>query len=217
MIWESLLATLWLTWPAETRPAEGMNPGWGLWVRRATLAVFVLVGLNQLQWTAHCLWADIHKPYAGDEAMARWIKANAAGKRIAGFGYHSVGVTAWFDHPIYFNQPATYWIWSRTPRINARAPFAIATHPDVIVYGGWDWSPENAEISEDWVKPDLSKLNRIPLDDTYGIVAYAKSHGYRETHRFCGHAFLRSGYSEELCQVALQPVGSTGAAASQRR
>jgi hypothetical protein len=201
MIWEAMIAALWLTWPAE--PVSG---GFALWMRRVTVAALVLVALNQVQWTGRAMWEEIHKPYAGDKAMAKWLKANEGEKRIAGFGYHSVGVTAWFDHPVYFNQPATYWIWSQQPRNDARAPFAIATHPDVIVYGGWNWSEHNADISEDWVKPNLAELNSVPLNDAFHIVDYAEAHGYRETHRFCGHAFLRSGYSEELCQVALEPV-----------
>ena len=200
MLWEALIAALWLTWPVELP-----KRGFALWMHRVTVAALVLVALNQVQWTAHSLHDEIEKPYSGDEAMAKWLKSSEAGKRIAGFGYHSIGVTAWFHGPIYFNQPATYWIWSQEPRNDARAPFAIATHPDVIVYGGWDWSENNADISEDWIKPNPETLNEVPLNDAFHIVDYAEANGYRETHRFCGHAFLRSGYSEELCQVALQP------------
>jgi hypothetical protein len=101
---------------------------------------------------------------------------------------------------------ATWWIWSQEPRNDARAPFAIATHPDVIVFGGWNWSEHNADVSEDWVKPNLATLNSVPLNDAFHIILYAEAHGYRETHRFCGHVFLRSGYSGARCQVALEPV-----------
>jgi hypothetical protein len=201
MLWEALIAALWLTWPAELP-----KRGFALWMHRVTVAALVLVALNQVQWTAHSLQDEIEKPYSGDEAMAKWLKSSEAGKRIAGFGYHSIGVTAWFHGPIYFNQSATYWIWSQEPRNDARAPFAIATHPDVIVYGGWNWSENNADISEDWIKPNLDTLHAVPLNDAFHIVDYAEANGYGETHRFCGHAFLRSGYSEELCQVALEPV-----------
>lgn len=200
MLWEALIAALWLTWPAQPS-----SRGYERWLRWLTVAALVLVSIDQVQWTAHALWDDIHKPYCGDEAMARWLSANEAGKRIAGFGYHSIGVTSWFQGPLYFNEPATYWIWSQLPRNDARAPIAIATHPDVIIFGGWNWSVHNADISEDWVKPDLKTLNSVDLNDAFHIIPYAEAHGYRETHRFCGHAFLRGGYSEELCQVALQP------------
>ncbi len=201
MVWEALIASLWLTWPTELP-----KRGFALSLHWVTVVALVLISLNQIQWTAHSLRDEIEKPYSGDEATAKWLKSSEAGKRIAGFGYHSVGVTAWFKDPIYFNEPATYWIWSQLPRVDARAPFAIATHPDVIVFGGWNWSENNADISEDWIKPDTTRLNAVPLNDAFHIVDYAKAHGYRETHRFCGHAFLRSGYSEELCQVVLQPA-----------
>lgn len=204
MLWETLVACLWLTWPATPRtPSRNV-----LWLRRVTLAVLVLACVNQLQWTGHAVWSDMHQPYAGDKAMASWLKTLGPGKRVAGFGYHSVGVTGWFHHPLYFNQPTTWWAWSQKPRIDARAPFAIATHPDVIIFGGWNWSERNADISEDWVKADLKTLNAIPLNDDFGIIPYAEKHGYRVTHQFCGHGFLRSGYAEEYCQVALQPVAS---------
>lgn len=201
MIWEALIASLWLTWPARpvtSRPA--------LWLHRLTVALLVVVALNQIQWTIRSTWEDIHKPYAGGEETAQWLKANARGKTIAGFAYHSVGVTAWFHHRIYMNQPTAYWWWSQEPRIDARAPFTIAKHPDVIVIGGWNWSEKNADITEDWIKPNLKTLWSVPLNDGFHIEPYAEAHGYRETHRFCGHAFLRSGYSEELCDLVLQPV-----------
>lgn len=206
MVWEALIASLWMTWPAE------LSPRWyEKWLHGLTVAALVAVGLNQAQWTAHAVWEDIHQPYSGDEAMAQWLKTNEAGKRIAGFGYHSVGVTGWFDGPLYFNQPATYWIWSQQPRLNARAPFTLAARPDVIIFGGWSWSEHNADVSEDWIKPDLATLNSVPLNDAYHVIDYAEAHGYRETHRFCGHAFMRNGYSEELCQVALEPVPGSAA------
>ena len=201
MLWESLIASLWLTWPDEW--AAG---GHAVWLQRLTLAALVLVALNQVQWTAHSLAEEIRKPYAGDEAMARWLESTQAGKRIEGFGFYSVGVTAWFNHPIYINQPTAYWIWSQQPRIDAQAPLALAAHPDVIVVGGMYWGAHNSDIRYDWIRPDLKLLNPDPLNDSFHIVDYAEAHGYRETHRFCGHAWMRSGYAEELCQVALQPA-----------
>jgi hypothetical protein len=201
MLWESLIASLWLTWPDEW-----IVGGRADWLQRITLAALVLVALNQVQWTAHSLLEEIRKPYAGDEAMAKWLKSSQAGKRIAGFGFYSVGVAAWFDHPIFFNQPTAYWIWSRQPRIDALAPITLAQHPDVIVVGGVNWNTHNSDIRDDWIRPDPTQLNLDPLNDPLHVVDYAEARGYRETHRFCGHASMRSGYAEELCQVALQPV-----------
>jgi hypothetical protein len=207
MVWEAMIVSLWLTWPAED--AEHRR---AFLLQRLTVIALVLVALLQNQWTTRSVWADIHKPYSGDLAMAHFLKSLPPGKRIAGFGYHSVGPEAWIGRKLYFNQPESYWVWSQKPRVEARAPFAIATHPDVIVYGGWNWSAQNGDISEDWVKPEMEEMNSVPLSDAFRIVAYAEAHGYRETHRFCGEAFMRSGYSEQLCQVALEPVAAAEAA-----
>jgi hypothetical protein len=201
MLWESLLAALWLTWPNQppsTPPRQ--------WLHRLTVAALVLVSLDQTWWTAHAVWSDIHQPYSGDLAMAKFLHAQPSGKRIAGFYYHAIGPEAYFSHAVYFNQPTAYWVWSRNLRIDQQAPATIATHPDIIVIGGWQWSLRNGNILGDWVAADPDNLNRIPLSDTYGIIPYAEAHGYRETHRFCGHAFMRAGYDELLCQVALQPA-----------
>ena len=200
MLWESLLVALWLTWPS--RPPAGFR----LWVHRITVAALFVVAADQVWWTAHALWGDIHGPYSGDPAMAKFVESQGPGKQVAGFSYHSVGVAPYFNHGIYFNQPIAYWVWSRNVRIDQEAQQTIARHPDIIVVGGFDWSSNNGTVTDDWIHPDLNELHRVPLADTFQIIPYAEAHGYRETHRFCGSAFMRQGYSEIECQVALQPA-----------
>jgi hypothetical protein len=218
MLWEALVATLWLTWPEtgpETGPEEdsaktGSMTAWRLWLHRITVAALVLVALDQVWWTAHSVWRDVHEPYSGDAAMAKFLESQAPGKRVAGFYYHTVGPAAYigheFGHAVYFNQPTAYWIWSRGLRTDQEAPATIATHPDVIVVGRFDWNARNGNITDDWIAPDLAELNPVPLNEVYGIIPYAKAHGYRETHRFCGHTFMRDGFSESMCQIALEPM-----------
>lgn len=222
MLWTALVAALWLIWPAEPVPSapgsasdevvEIRKPQFRTrakrmpWLRHITLAALILVAADQAWWTGHAVWADVHGPYAGEAAMARFLKSQGPGKRIAGFYYYSIGPAAWFHNAIYFNQPHAYWLWSRNVRNVQQAPAAIATHPDVIVVGGMEWNGSNANIVDDWIAPDLSLLHRVPLGDYYQIIGYAEAHGYRETHRFCGTAFMRDGWSERLCQVALQPL-----------
>lgn len=201
MLWESLLVALWLTWPAQI-PARGPKR----WLYGATLAALLLVAADQVWWTAHAVWSDVHGPYSGDLATAEFLRAQPPGRRIAGFYYHTVGPAAYFPAPIYFNQPAAYWIWSRNQRTVEEAPATIATHPDIIVVGGWDWSARNGAILDDWVPADPDNLNRVPMNDSYQVIPYAEAHGYRETHRFCGHAFIRAGYAEYLCQAVLEPA-----------
>ncbi len=201
MLWIAFVAALWITWPAER-----LTAGRGLGLRRVFVALLLLISVDQIAWTAHAVVSDMHQPYSGDVATARFLAAQPPGTRIAGFYYHTIGAAAFFPHPIFFNQPAAYWVWSENARVNPAAPSAIATHPDVIVIGGYNASPQNDNIVNDWIPPDPADINRIPLGDRYSIVLYAEAHGYRETHRFCGHAFMRYGYAEDLCDVVLQPA-----------
>jgi hypothetical protein len=209
MLWVVLVASLWLTWP-ETRPetlsSGSVTTSRKLWLHRITLVLLVLVALDQAWWTAHSVWADVHQPYSGDVAMAKFLESQPPGQRIAGFYYDTVGPAAFIRHKVYFNQPTAYWVWTRKLRTNQQAPATIVTHPDLIVVGAFDWGAGDGSITDDWIAPNLSELNRVPLNDLFGIVPYAEAHGYRETHRFCGHAFMRDGYSEYLCQIALEPA-----------
>ena len=193
----AFFAALWMLWPA--RPPAG---GFRLWLHRLTLVVLAVVCLEQISWTLHAVRADVRGPYCGDPATAQFLAAHARGKRVAGFGYDSIGPAAWFSGPIYINQPHAWWLWSRNARVDAQAPAVIAAHPDFIVYGGADVDPAQADLIDDWYR---AAEPSVPLSDTYGVLAWAETHGYRETHRFCGHAWMRNGYSEELCQVILEP------------
>lgn len=193
----AFIAALWMLWPS--RPPDA---GFRLWLHRVTLLLIVAVCLEQISWTFHAARADVRGPYCGDPATAQFLAAHARGKRVAGFGYDSIGPAAWFSGPIYINQPHAYWVWSRDARVDAQAPAVLATRPDFIIYGGANLDPRQGELIDDWyraVEPS------IPLSDMYGVLAWAETHGYRETHRFCGHAWMRNGYSEELCEVILEP------------
>jgi hypothetical protein len=194
-LYTMFVAGLWMTWPRHS-PRDLRTR----WLQRITLAALVLISLEQISWTAHAVYSDIHAPYSGSVATAKFLKAAAVEKRVAGFYYHSVGPQPFFSRDIYFNNPHSYWLWSRDLRVNQRAPQTIATHPDYVVVGVWAWSPQNGDLSFDWLPADA-----LPEADVYGIIPYAEAHGYHETHRFCGNAFMRNGDAEELCDVILQP------------
>jgi hypothetical protein len=193
----AFLAGLWMLWPAQPSADR-----FGLWLHRLTLVTLAAVCVEQISWTVHAVRADVHGPYCGDPATAQFLAAHAAGKRIAGFGYESIGPAAWFSGPIYVNQPHAYWVWSSHARVDAQAPAVLATHPDFVVYGGAQIDLNEGDLIDDWYRADEPV---IPLSDTYGVLAWAEAHGYRETHRFCGHAWMRGGSAEELCQVILDP------------
>lgn len=201
MLWTVLVTALWLTWPAQPERTPA-----GVWLHRALVAALVLAAIDQAWWTAHAVWGDMHGPYCGDVAMEQFLKAQPKGTRIAGFYYYSVGAEPWFDHPVYRNQATSYWVWSRNVRTDQQAPATIAARPDVLVLGQMRWGPRNGNIDTEWMAPPADETPDESLSDRYRIVPYAEAHGYRITHRFCGTAFMRDGYSEQLCETAMQPV-----------
>lgn len=200
MLWTALIAAAWLTWPAENGVSRVT-----VWVRHATVAALVIVALGQIGWTAHSVWADVHQPYTSNRDTARFLRDLKPGQRIAGFYYYTVGTSAWFPHPVFFNQQHSWWPWSSEERIVQQAPATIATHPDVIVVSGMEPGPRDAAITDDWLTRDPADAYRVPLNDIYQVIPYAEAHGYRETHRFCGDSFMRASYAEQLCEVVLEP------------
>ncbi len=203
-LFESFLVMAWLTWPdrAGTR-----------WARVLTVAL-LLITLEQIGWTAHALISDIKGPYSGDRMTSEFLRNHAAGKRVAGFYYHSVSVLPYIKGRgpnLYFNQhPEGYWDWSRANRTDPQAPLAWRTHPDYVVVAGYDWG-DNPEITSDWPELGDGATNTVPLGDEYGVLPWFKAHGYHETHRFCGHAWMRFGYAELLCDVVLEPAPEAAA------
>jgi hypothetical protein len=43
------------------------------------------------------------------------------------------------------------------------------------------------------------------MADAYQVTRFFEEHGYIETHRFCGRQWMRDSYSEEECNIVLEP------------
>ena len=201
----AFLVSAWLMWPYGAKQQRYTLP--------LSLAL-TLVCVEQIGWTSHAVWMDVHHPYSGSPMTADYLASRLMGHRIAGFYYHSVGTLPYFSKNIYQNQPRhAYWKWSASNRIDQRAPFELMNKPDYVVISGWNWG-DNADITVDWLKEDDSgeplsnggSHSAVTLADTYRIRSFFLEHGYRETHRFCGHTWIRFGYAEELCDVILEPA-----------
>lgn len=198
MLMMCFLIAAWLVWPATSEPLTR-------WQKIVTAMLIVMAG-EQIAWTAHAVWSDVWQQSAPGAETARFLKEHP-GAKVDGFYYHAEGVLPYFGQNIYANQKGEpYWLWKKDVRIVQNAPAELAEHPDILVVGGWSFSPRNGEVEFDWTKPDAD-LNKIPNNDVYQVVPYAEAHGYRETHRFCGEQFMRFGYSEKLCDLVLQRVG----------
>lgn len=204
LILVGMLAILWIDWPRER---EAVKPAWGAILTVALLAV----AFEHWAWTAHAVKADTVGKYDGDRDAAEFLAAHAAGKRVVGFQYWSVGVLPYFPSNIFVNEPKeAFWFWSTKVPIDERYAEAMATHPDYVDIGF-----HVLPIDPHRPQPgDAERFATIRPALERQILALG---GYEETHRFCGDAFSGNGYHEGLCQVILEPIGHEQGARSNLR
>ena len=200
MLFTAFLISLWLAWPStplrEDQPRRQT-------IRIALSTVLLLVMIQQAGWTKDSLVTDMHDPYSGDWTTAKFLKDVHAEGPVAGFYYHAVGALAYLPGFRYSNQPHSYWWWSTALRINQEAPKVLAQHPSYVVVGGFEWGNEG-DVAVDWVD-SYEGSPFMPMADSYRIVSYFEQHGYIESHRFCGRLLMRDGYSEQVCNLVLEP------------
>ncbi len=201
------VVSAWLTWPAA-----GALEGRRLLLQRVTAALLVLVCVQQIVWSAHAIAAEHHAPYAPGAMTAAYLESKGAGQpgvALAGYYYGSIDPLLYFPRNVYLNQPPhRYWYWSTTLRNYSTVAEVAAQHPALIVIGGFATGPEG-EITRDW-QPVTPALPGITLNDSFQVARYferqdLKGGGYRVTHVFCGHSYMRGSYAELLCDTVLEP------------
>ena len=192
-IFIAVLGILWINWPGKS---ERREPVW-----RSILTVALLViCVEQCFWTAHAIRNDMTGQYSGDEQAAAFLASHIAGKKVAGFSYHSVGVLPFFKKNIFFNQPQqAFWFWSKKVQVDERVLDTLKEHPDYIDLGFAvrpRGNSHSAAADPVWIwtaHPDVEKEMFLTGE-------------YTETHRFCGIAFSGHGYDEAECHAILEPV-----------
>ena len=193
MLFVALIGILWINWPREETRRERI---WSALLVSAVLAV----SIDQAFWSARAIKTDLQGNYSGDKQAAEFLKSHAAGKRVAGFRPHSVGVLPYFSSNIFENQHQEgFWFWSRMNHTDDRVMETVLDHPDFIVIGflvhlcNGTTADSEAVASSKRVLPGMEER----------ILA---SGLYVETHRFCGDAFSGHDSQMTLCQVILEPV-----------
>ena len=200
MVFTCLIASAWLTWPVH------LQAGWRLRLEQATTLVFALVLVLQAGWTFHALLSEHAQVYSPDREIADYLaqRGLTTGRPLAGFYYYSVAPLLYFDHNLYFNQPAhRYWSWSTEMRTYSTAAAVLARHPAAIVVGGFELGPD-AEITRDWL-PASPPEPGVHRGDVFFVRRYFLEHGYHEAKLFCGHSWMRDSYAEQQCQTILEP------------
>jgi len=193
----AFLTAAWLSWPRQL-PVQPLARAVEEVFRITLGIIFVL----QIGWTIHAVRFETVGQYSGDAQAAKFLGANAEGKKVAGFYSLSSGVEAYFGHKIFFNQPASFWAYSLDPSLNMPLEQVVAARPEYVVLGT-NFFRDQVVLNQ--FLPMLDTTDETP-GDWQGIEDLFERNGYRETHRFCGLAPMRTGFSGELCQIVLEPL-----------
>jgi hypothetical protein len=201
VVFTMFIVTLWLAW-------DELRAGWmasqrGQWLGGAFATAWFLLLVQQAGWTKDAILLDMWTPYSGDWTTAKFLKDHREDGPVVGFYYLSAGALGYLPGFHYANQPTSYWWWSKRLRTDQQAPQVLKMHPAYIVIGGFMWGPQG-DVSADWADA-YQGLPDMPMADSYRIANYFKHKGYIETHRLCGRLAMRDSYSEEACNIILEP------------
>jgi hypothetical protein len=191
--WVALVCSLWAL---SLRPWHSGAER----LRTSLYAVTLLIVAIQIGWSAHCLYAEVHTPYAPDEATAKYLAQLPLGTRIAAFDFFSVTANAWLPHSPYFNHRFDYWPFSKSQDPNFDA---LDTRPDIVVLQEEIW---DAPANNQWIVVDAPGAVKPAVPR---LVYWVNANGYRETHRFCGQHLFRNASEYTECRL----IYETGPAA----
>jgi hypothetical protein len=154
------LMALWIAWPDTKEQAA-----FGLWERRATQAMIVLLLLFcgiQVWDSAVAIYHEYLYPYSGAGDAAKFLKsANAENAGIFGYAYGVAGIQAYFDRDIFANIPTSYF------------------HHGVPVYGGTLNLEEIERVSPGYIvvfDEDPQRIIDLHIIDGLASVGYQMIH-----------------------------------------
>lgn len=198
MMFIAVVAAAWIG--AKREPARQPSSA----LNAAFIGAFALVLLLQVGWAAYSLKQDIDSSYDPGRETAAYLNAHPV-PRTAAFNYWSTSMQPYFAHNPFFNIPTRYRIWSAHTNPDPYYQETLTQHPDRIVYSAE--FPGTDQMHNQWVplttplSPEL--MRSMPWDQA---VLYFRTHGYVETHRFCGKRFVRFGYSFIDCDLIFDPA-----------
>lgn len=189
LLWIALIAVLWSGWNLPVRRGNA----YALATDRCVLASLLLVSLLQVSWTVESGLHDWRRPYTGDVAAANFLRRlPKATSVVAARGAVGTGPPLYRDH---FYRNTNPDVLQEQPQLGPM----LLQHPGVVVVG--DLLVGNQHLHNQWFPLKRVGASELSPADLYDL-AHA---GYRETHRFCGESFMRTGYSHELCQYIYEP------------
>ena len=186
----SLIAAAWI---GSSRPqVRGRR-----WMTPLFAVTSILVILTQIGWTLYSVRYDTTSLYDPGRVTHDFLLSHYPGKRIAAFTIFTDSIQPYSSESFLINQKNSYWIWSSQVNVDQRRTEVLAMHPDIILTGDEDYG--NEVILNQW-------MTLLPPNEhlTEPMLNYWESHGYRETHRFCGARPIRFGFANTFCDVILE-------------
>jgi hypothetical protein len=202
LVWIALLATLWIA--LATRPA----PETPQWLSMALFIAILVVIAGQIRWTFHAVRMDYLSNYDGSKMVADYISRLPGHEQVAAFTHHTTAIQPYFSHNRFFNEPTTYWMWSKANDPDKNFAQILGRHPAMVVIAESRSGDENVEnqlmhLQRDWVL-------EAPTIDLRALADYSP------VASFCGQLYIRLGSEDQICYRLFVPTASGTAPPAQR-
>lgn len=190
-----VIGFLWITWPAHDSP-----------ISRAEIAgrvALVVMAAGQILWSAYAVTYDHFHPFSPDLAAAKFLRpfVNNGDSIAVTFldtspnhplsndpqadTFLSVGIQAYFDHPIFANQPQPFWPWNDESSVDRSFQTILPSHPRFVIV-------EIVQNSPGAIVMQGARMDRL------------KENGYRLTNVFCGTMPIRLKLNTTYCHTIFQ-------------
>jgi hypothetical protein len=176
----TIIAICWITWDdlPSLRPLSPEIIG---------TACYIAL---QIGWTIYMVG---HRPHSAAQETARFLAPHVtSGESIAltyttndvTNAYPSIELMPYFDHPIFFNQPRPFWLWSTREHTNDQLVEAMKSKPGMVVAIYFD--NHRFDVSRDLSGPRIDLLRRD---------------GYKLTQQFCDESPESFGEDHKACYL----------------
>ena len=192
--WFALLGLLWTAWPQNGPRRSSID--------FAFSAVLALVLVQQVVFAAHALYFDSRYAFDGGEAAERFITTSAPPGTVAGYTFLPVSLQPYSRTNLFINRATTYERWRPQDNVPPAIESVGKYHPRMVVIG------ESYSGTRDFDNQIVPISLPGKLLDAPDERVYLTSHGFVETHRFCGDQPIDLGSFERVCQVIFEPVAS---------
>lgn len=185
----TLIALMWLVWPDRSVPLRRYRAA-----DLACAAVFILICIPQIGWTARAIDFEVSHNYSGSRPCANYLQANARGRTVFGYDYYTVALSPYFEFPLFQNRVNQFWSWSSHNTDDLQLDRILKDKPDFVVFA-WNEDVHSGGWISTAMSPPAREMRRY-IEDT----------GYERVASFQGAQVMRSSFAErDVFEVYRRP------------